>query len=97
MHLSSQTTHFSRRQARSALHAQQGIAGEEVFELTAELIDVQRGGRQRPAQRDPSVVRMRVGTGPMWLRKRFFDAEFDNIRVEPVYAGHDRYASAVLP
>ena len=40
---------------------------------------------------------MRVGTGPMWLRKRFFDAEFDNIRVEPDYAGHDRYASAVLP
>lgn len=31
------------------------------------------------------------------LRKLFFDAGFDDIRVEPDYAGHDRYASAVLP
>ena len=36
------------------------------------------------------------GQGPA-LQKRFFDAGFDNIRVEPDYAGHDRYASAVLP
>ena len=31
------------------------------------------------------------------LRKLFFDAGFDDIRVEPDDAGHDRYASAVLP
>ena len=31
------------------------------------------------------------------LRKLFFDAGFDDIRIEPDYAGHDRYASAVLP
>ena len=31
------------------------------------------------------------------LRKLFFDAGFDDIRVEPDYAGHDRYASARLP
>ena len=36
------------------------------------------------------------GQGPA-LQKRLFDAGFDNIRVEPDYAGHDRYASAVLP
>ena len=31
------------------------------------------------------------------LRKLFFDAGFNDIRIEPDYAGHDRYASAVLP
>ena len=31
------------------------------------------------------------------LRKLFFDAGFDDIRVEPDDAGRDRYASAVLP
>jgi len=31
------------------------------------------------------------------LRKLFFDAGFDDIRLEKDYAGHDRYASAVLP
>ena len=31
------------------------------------------------------------------LRKLFFDAGFDDIRIEKDYAGHDRYASAVLP
>ena len=31
------------------------------------------------------------------LRKFFFDAGFDGIRIEKDYAGHDRYASAVLP
>ena len=31
------------------------------------------------------------------LCKLFFDAGFNDIRVEPDYAGHDRYASAVLP
>lgn len=31
------------------------------------------------------------------LRKFFFDAGFDDIRIEKDYAGHDRYASAVLP
>lgn len=31
------------------------------------------------------------------LRKLFFDAGFDDIRIEQDYAGHDRYASAVLP
>lgn len=31
------------------------------------------------------------------LRKLFFDAGFDDIRIERDYAGHDRYASAVLP
>ena len=36
------------------------------------------------------------GQGPA-LRKLFFDAGFDDIRVEPDDAGHDRYASAVLP
>ena len=30
------------------------------------------------------------------LRKLFFDAGFNDIRVEKDYAGHDRYASAVL-
>ena len=30
------------------------------------------------------------------LRKLFFDAGFDDIRIEPDDAGHDRYASAVL-
>jgi release factor glutamine methyltransferase len=36
------------------------------------------------------------GQGPA-LQKRLFDAGFDSIRIEPDYAGHDRYASAVLP
>ncbi len=36
------------------------------------------------------------GQGPA-LQKRLFDAGFDDIRIEPDYAGHDRYASAVLP
>ena len=36
------------------------------------------------------------GQGPA-LQKRLFDAGFDNIRIESDYAGHDRYASAVLP
>ncbi len=31
------------------------------------------------------------------LQKRLFDAGFDSIRIESDYAGHDRYASAVLP
>ena len=31
------------------------------------------------------------------LRKLFFDAGFDDIRIEKDYAGHDRYAFAVLP
>ena len=31
------------------------------------------------------------------LRKLFFDAGFDDIRIEKDWAGHDRYASAVLP
>lgn len=31
------------------------------------------------------------------LRKLFFDAGFDDIRIEADYAGHDRYASAILP
>ena len=31
------------------------------------------------------------------LRKLFFDAGFNDIRVEKDYAGHDRYAFAVLP
>ena len=31
------------------------------------------------------------------LRKLFFDAGFDDIRIERDYAGHDRYASARLP
>ena len=31
------------------------------------------------------------------LRKLFFDAGFNDIRIEQDYAGHDRYASAVLP
>lgn len=30
------------------------------------------------------------------LRKLFFDAGFDDIRIERDYAGHDRYASAIL-
>ncbi len=30
------------------------------------------------------------------VRKLFFDAGFDDIRIEPDYAGHDRYASATL-
>lgn len=36
------------------------------------------------------------GQGPA-LQKRLFDAGFDRIRIEQDYAGHDRYASAVLP
>ena len=36
------------------------------------------------------------GQGPA-LQKRLFDAGFDSIRIESDYAGHDRYASAVLP
>ena len=36
------------------------------------------------------------GQGPA-LQKRLFDAGFDGIRIEPDYAGHDRYASAILP
>lgn len=36
------------------------------------------------------------GQGPA-LKKLFFDAGFDDIRIEPDYAGHDRYASARLP
>lgn len=31
------------------------------------------------------------------VRKMFFDAGFDDIKIEKDYAGHDRYASAVLP
>ena len=31
------------------------------------------------------------------LRKLFFDAGFEDIRIEKDYAGHDRYAFAVLP
>ena len=31
------------------------------------------------------------------IRKLFFDAGFDDIRIERDYAGHERYASAVLP
>lgn len=31
------------------------------------------------------------------VRKLFFDAGFDDIKIEKDYAGHDRYASAVLP
>lgn len=36
------------------------------------------------------------GQGPA-VRQLFFDAGFDDIKIEPDYAGHDRYASAVLP
>lgn len=35
------------------------------------------------------------GQGPA-VQKLFFDAGFDEIKIEPDYAGHDRYASAVL-
>ena len=35
------------------------------------------------------------GQGPA-LQKLFFDAGFDEIKIESDYAGHDRYASAVL-
>lgn len=31
------------------------------------------------------------------VRKLFFDAGFDDMKIEKDYAGHDRYASAVLP
>ena len=36
------------------------------------------------------------GQGPA-LQKRLFDAGFDSIRIESDYAGHDRYACAILP
>jgi release factor glutamine methyltransferase len=36
------------------------------------------------------------GQGPA-VEKMFFECGFDGIRVEKDYAGHDRYASAVLP
>jgi release factor glutamine methyltransferase len=36
------------------------------------------------------------GQGPA-LEKLFFDCGFSDIRIEKDYAGHDRYASAVLP
>ena len=36
------------------------------------------------------------GQGPA-LQKLFFDAGFDDIKIEKDYAGHDRYASAILP
>jgi len=36
------------------------------------------------------------GQGPD-LQKLFFDGGFDNIKIEKDYAGHDRYASAILP
>lgn len=67
-----------------------GVAGLDFYErLVGDALNVLRPG---------GGVFFEIGDGQgAALRKLFFDAGFDDIRVEPDDAGHDRYASAVLP
>ena len=66
-----------------------GVEGLDFYErLVADALNVLKPG---------GGVFFEIGEdqGPA-LQKLFFDAGFDDIRIEKDYAGHDRYASAVL-
>lgn len=67
-----------------------GVEGLDFYErLVGDALNVLKPG---------GGVFFEIGDGQgEALRKLFFDAGFDDIRVEQDYAGHDRYASAVLP
>jgi len=67
-----------------------GPAGLDFYErLVGDAINVMKPG---------GGVFFEIGDGQgEALRKLFFDAGFDDIRIEKDYAGHDRYAYAVLP
>ncbi|MGN0853507.1 MAG: peptide chain release factor N(5)-glutamine methyltransferase [Kiritimatiellia bacterium] len=66
-----------------------GVQGLDFYErLIADALNVVKPG---------GGVFFEIGDGQgAALRKLFFDAGFDDIRIESDYAGHDRYASAVL-
>lgn len=67
-----------------------GIEGLDFYErLIGDALNVVRPG---------GGVFFEIGDGQgAALKKLFFEAGFTDIRIEPDYAGHDRYASAVLP
>lgn len=67
-----------------------GVAGLDFYErLIGDALNVVRPG-------GAVFFEIGDGQGPA-LKKLFTEAGFVEIRVEPDYAGHDRYASAVLP
>ena len=67
-----------------------GVSGLDFYErLVGDAINVLKPG-------GGAFFEIGDGQGGA-LRKLFFDAGFDDIRIEKDYAGHDRYAFAVLP
>lgn len=67
-----------------------GVAGLDFYErLIGDALNVVRPG-------GAVFFEIGDGQGPA-LKKLFTEAGFVKIRIEPDYAGHDRYASAVLP
>ena len=67
-----------------------GLAGLDFYErLVGDALNVLKPG-------GGAFFEIGDGQGAA-LRKLFFDAGFNDIRVEKDYVGHDRYASAVLP
>ncbi|MDO5318582.1 MAG: peptide chain release factor N(5)-glutamine methyltransferase [bacterium] len=66
-----------------------GVSGLDFYErLVGDALNVLKPG---------GGVFFEIGDGQgESLRKLFFDAGFNDIRIEQDYAGHDRYASAIL-